>query len=83
MLPINRIPAFGRVEMPNLAKYRSHLTAISCDRMCPQDTLGGGVFRVLFQNTSPRLLRFNQFHQPLTIRVHPRSSAVKKIFPEH
>ncbi|WP_293184189.1 MULTISPECIES: hypothetical protein [unclassified Microcoleus] len=38
-MAINRILAFARVEMPDLAKDRSHLTAISCDRMCPQDTL--------------------------------------------
>ncbi|WP_293360428.1 hypothetical protein [Microcoleus sp. CAWBG24] len=38
-MAINRIPGFERVEKPDLAKYRSHLTAIPCDRICPQDTL--------------------------------------------
>ena len=51
-MAINRITAFEPVEVPNVAKYRSHLTAIPCDRMWQQDRLGSRVFKVLFQNNS-------------------------------
>ncbi|MEG4801619.1 hypothetical protein QUB63_17170 [Microcoleus sp. ARI1-B5] len=51
-MAVNRITAFEPVEVPHLAKYRSHLTEIPCCRMRPQDRLGAGAFTVLFQNTT-------------------------------
>ncbi|MEG4109479.1 RsmB/NOP family class I SAM-dependent RNA methyltransferase [Microcoleus sp. S13_C5] len=49
---LSKFPDFGPVTVPHLEKYRSHLTAIPCYRMWPQDRLGAGAFTVLFQNTS-------------------------------
>ncbi|NJK74152.1 MAG: RsmB/NOP family class I SAM-dependent RNA methyltransferase [Microcoleus sp. SU_5_6] len=48
----NKFPQFQAVEVPHLAKYRSHLTEIPCYRMWPQDKLGAGAFTILFQNTA-------------------------------
>jgi 16S rRNA C967 or C1407 C5-methylase (RsmB/RsmF family) len=49
---LNKFPQFQPVEVPHLAKYRSHLTSIPCYRMWPQDKLGAGAFTILFQNTA-------------------------------
>ncbi|MEG3862570.1 hypothetical protein [Microcoleus sp. herbarium12] len=78
-MPINQIPAFMPVEMPDLAKYRSHLTAISCDRTQPQDTLEAGYFTILFQNTSPgetnQVPQNSQIQLVLPTSNHQRLSA--------
>jgi 16S rRNA C967 or C1407 C5-methylase (RsmB/RsmF family) len=49
---LNKFTQFQPVEVPHLAKYRSHLTSIPCYRMWPQDKLGAGAFTILFQNTA-------------------------------
>jgi hypothetical protein len=79
-MAINRITAFEPVEVPNLPKYRSHLTAIPCDRMCPQDTLGGGSFTILFQNTSEgktNQLPQTSYLQPVSPTSHARRLDLK------
>lgn len=45
-----RFPQFQPVKIPHLSAYQSHLTAIPCYRMWPQERLGAGAFTVLFQN---------------------------------
>lgn len=49
---LNKFPQFLPVEVPHLAKYRSHLSEIPCYRMWPQDRLGAGAFTILFHNTA-------------------------------
>ncbi|MCU0545014.1 MAG: RsmB/NOP family class I SAM-dependent RNA methyltransferase [Oscillatoriaceae cyanobacterium Prado104] len=66
---LNKFPQFQPVEVPHLAKYRSHLTSIPCYRMWPQDKLGAGAFTILLQNIAetptnslpPDLLDFARF----------------------
>jgi 16S rRNA C967 or C1407 C5-methylase (RsmB/RsmF family) len=48
---LERFPNFQAMEISNLAKYKSHLTAMPCYRIFPQDRLGAGAFTVLFKNT--------------------------------
>ena len=49
---LERFPQFQPIEIPNLAKYQSHLTTMPCYRMFPQDRLGAGAFTILFKNTN-------------------------------
>jgi 16S rRNA C967 or C1407 C5-methylase (RsmB/RsmF family) len=48
---LERFPQFQPVIIPHLAAYKSHLSAMPCYRMWPQEGLGAGAFTVLFQNT--------------------------------
>ncbi|NJO78402.1 MAG: RsmB/NOP family class I SAM-dependent RNA methyltransferase [Cyanobacteria bacterium RM1_2_2] len=50
---LQKFPQFQPVEVPHLAAYQSHLTALPCYRMFPQTSLGAGAFTVLLQNTAP------------------------------
>ncbi|KAF3890813.1 MULTISPECIES: RsmB/NOP family class I SAM-dependent RNA methyltransferase [Nostocales] len=48
---LQRFSQFKAVEAKHLEGYQSHLTALPCYRMFPQNGLGAGAFTVLFQNT--------------------------------
>ena len=48
---LERFPQFQPVVIPHLAAYQSHLAAIPCYRIWPQERLGAGAFTVLFKNT--------------------------------
>jgi 16S rRNA C967 or C1407 C5-methylase (RsmB/RsmF family) len=49
---LQKFPQFQPVEVPYLAAYQSHLTALPCYRMFPHTGLGAGAFTVLLQNTA-------------------------------
>jgi 16S rRNA C967 or C1407 C5-methylase (RsmB/RsmF family) len=48
---LERLPQFQPVLVEHLAAYQSHLTAMPCYRIWPQDRLGAGAFTALFKNT--------------------------------
>lgn len=66
---LERFPQFQPVAIPHLAAYQSHLAAIPCYRIWPQEGLGAGAFTVLFQNKTEgekNQLDINVFSQTLT-----------------
>lgn len=46
-----RFPQFQPVSVPYLAEYQSHLTALACYRLFPQQGIGAGAFTILFHHT--------------------------------
>jgi 16S rRNA C967 or C1407 C5-methylase (RsmB/RsmF family) len=48
---LNRFPQFQPVSISHLTAYQSHLSALPCYRIWPQDGLGAGAFTILMQNT--------------------------------
>jgi 16S rRNA C967 or C1407 C5-methylase (RsmB/RsmF family) len=47
---LKRFPQFKPTVVSHLAPYQSHLTALPCYRMFPQEGLGAGAFTMLLQN---------------------------------
>jgi len=47
---LDKFPQFQPVTVSHLARYQSHLTAVPCYRLLPQDGMGAGAFTALFQN---------------------------------
>ena len=45
-----KFPQFQPVKISHLANHQSHLSAIPCYRLFPQDKIGAGAFTALFQN---------------------------------
>jgi 16S rRNA C967 or C1407 C5-methylase (RsmB/RsmF family) len=48
---LERFLHFQPVVVPHLSEFQSHLTALPCYRVFPQDRIGAGAFTMLFQNT--------------------------------
>lgn len=63
---LERFPQFQAIAVSHLAAFQSHLTAIPCYRLFPQQGLGSGAFTALLQNTATDPL------QPIADRLGDR-----------
>lgn len=49
---LGKFPQFQAVEVYHLSAYKSHLSALPCYRIWPQNRQGAGAFTCLFKNTA-------------------------------